>query len=147
MSHKFRVQKFTGNFLASIFWDQGGILFVDYLPKGQTINAEYYWSLLVQLKDILKKKRRGNFCKVILFFYDNTPAHRARATQKKLTYLGFIFLDHPLLSLDLAPSDYHLFPGLKNNWKVAIFRPTWRLLLPRRPGWRTTIFFFFEWLV
>jgi len=39
--------------------DQDGILLIDYLPKGQTINAEYYSSLLVQLKDILKKKRRG----------------------------------------------------------------------------------------
>jgi len=27
--------------LASIFWDQDGILLIDYLPKGQTINAEY----------------------------------------------------------------------------------------------------------
>ena len=26
-------------------------------------------------------------------------------------------------------------PDWKNNWKVAIFRPTWRSLLPRRPGW------------
>ena len=26
-------------------------------------------------------------------------------------------------------------PDCKNNWKVAIFRPTWRSLLPRRPGW------------
>jgi len=45
--------------LASIFWDQDGILLTDYLPKGQTINVEYYSSLLVQLKDILKEKRRG----------------------------------------------------------------------------------------
>jgi hypothetical protein len=30
-----------------------------YLPKGQTINAEYSSSLLVQLKDILEEKRRG----------------------------------------------------------------------------------------
>jgi len=36
------------------FWDEDGILLNDYLPKGQTINAEYYSSLLVQLKDILK---------------------------------------------------------------------------------------------
>jgi len=34
-------------FLASIFWDQDGILLIHYLPKGQTINAEYYSSLLV----------------------------------------------------------------------------------------------------
>ena len=38
-----------------IFWDQDGILLIDYLPKGQTINAKYYSSLLVQLKDILKE--------------------------------------------------------------------------------------------
>jgi hypothetical protein len=33
------------------FWDQDGILLIDYLPKSQTINAEYYSHLLVQLKD------------------------------------------------------------------------------------------------
>ena len=49
--------------LASIFWDQDGILLNYYLPKGQTINAEYYSSLLVQLKDILKEKCRGKVTK------------------------------------------------------------------------------------
>jgi len=54
------VQKSDGKILASIFfWDQDGILISDYLPKGQTINAECYSSLLVQLKDILKGKRHG----------------------------------------------------------------------------------------
>jgi len=48
---KFGVQKSAGKVLASILWDQDGILLIDYLPKSQTINAEYYSSLLVQLKD------------------------------------------------------------------------------------------------
>jgi len=48
--------KIRRKFVASIFWDQDGILLIDYLPKGQTIKAEYYLSLLVQLKDILKEK-------------------------------------------------------------------------------------------
>jgi len=109
------LQKSAGKFLASILWDEDGILLVDYLPKGQTINAEYYSSLLVQLKDIFKEKRRGKFTKRILFLHDNAPPHRALATQKKLAYLGFQCLDHPLCSPDLTPSDYHLFLGLKNN--------------------------------
>jgi hypothetical protein len=46
----------AGKFLASIFWDKYGILLIDYLPKGQTINTEYYLFLLVQLNDILKGK-------------------------------------------------------------------------------------------
>jgi len=49
------VQKSAGNVLASIFWDQDGTGLVDYLPKGQIMDAEYYSFLLVQLKDILKK--------------------------------------------------------------------------------------------
>jgi hypothetical protein len=56
----FRLQKSIGIILTSIFWDQDGILLIDYLPKDQTINAEYYSSLLVQLKDILKGNHRGS---------------------------------------------------------------------------------------
>ena len=110
-----RPKKFPGNFLASIFWDQDDIPFIYYLPKSQTINAEYYSSLLVQLKDILKEKRRGKFNKGVLFLHDNAPAHRALVTQKKLAYLGFQCFDHPPYSPYLAPSDYHLFPGLKKK--------------------------------
>ena len=53
---KFRAQISAGKVFASIFWDLDGILLIDYLPKGQTINAEYYSALLVQSKDILKEK-------------------------------------------------------------------------------------------
>jgi len=118
---KFRVQKSAGKFLASIFCDQDGVLLIDYLPKGQTINAEYYLSLLVQLKDILKEKRRGKVTKVVLFLHDNAPAHRELATQKKPAYLGFPYLYHPPYSPDLAPSHYHLFPGLKKQLKGRHF--------------------------
>jgi hypothetical protein len=44
--------------------------------------------------------------------HENAQAHRALATQKKLVYLGFHCLYHLHYSPDLAPSDYHLFPGL-----------------------------------
>jgi len=112
---KFRVQKSAGKVLATIFWGQDGILLIDYVPKGQIINVEYYSSLLVQLKDILKEKRCGKVTKGDLFLHDNAPAHRALATQKKLAYLGFQCLDHPPYSPDLAPLDYNLLPGLKKK--------------------------------
>jgi len=40
-SKKFRAQKSAGKLLASIFWDQDGILLIRYLPNGQTINTKY----------------------------------------------------------------------------------------------------------
>jgi len=92
---KFRVQKSTGKVHASIFWYQDGIILIDYLSKGQTINAKYYSSLLVQLKDILKEKCRRMFTKGFLFLPENSPAHRALATPKKLAFLGFQCLDRP----------------------------------------------------
>ena len=115
------MQKSTGKVLTSIFWDEDGILLNDYLPKDQTINAEYYSSLLVQLKGLLKEKRRGKATEGVLFLHDNAPAHWALATQKKLAYLGFQCLDQPPYSPDLSPSDYHLFPGLKKRFKGRHF--------------------------
>ena len=118
---KFGIPKSVGKFSPRFFWNKDGILPIDYLPKGQTIDAEYYSSLLVQLKDLFKEKRRVNVTKNVLFVHENAPAHRTLATQKKLAYLGFQCLDHPPYSPDLAPSDYHLFPGLKKQLKVRHF--------------------------
>jgi len=83
---------------------------------------EYYSSMLLQLKDILKEKShtagrspRG------LFLARHCPPHRALANKKKLPYLAFQCLDYPPYSPDLAPSDYHLFPGLKKQLKCRHF--------------------------
>jgi len=67
------------------------------------------------MKDSLKEKRHGKVTNGVLFLHDNALANQALATQKKLAYLGFHCLDHPPYSLDLASSDYHLFPGLKKT--------------------------------
>ena len=133
------LEKFSPRF----FWDQDGILLIDYLPKGQTNNAEYYLSLLVQLKDILKEKRRGKVTKVVLFLHDNAPAHRTLATQKNWpTWASSGLITHPILWIwPRRTSTCSL--DWKNNWKVTIFRPTRRSLLPRRPGCTDNLLNFF----
>jgi len=90
-------------------------------PKGQTIVAEYYPFLLVQLKDILKEKYHGKLTKGGLFLHGNAPVHRALANQHKLIFLGFQCLDHPPYSPDLALSHYRLFPGLKKTTERSPF--------------------------
>ena len=53
--------------------------------------------------------------------HNNVPAHRALANQKKVAYLGFQCLNHTSYSPGLAPSEYHLFPGLKKQFKHRHF--------------------------
>ena len=95
---------------------QGRILFNE-LCRFVPHTAIWYTSAYMQLKD----KRRWKVIKWVLFLHDIAPAHQALATQKKLAYLGFQYLDYPPYSLYLVPSEYHLFPELKKKLKVRRF--------------------------
>jgi hypothetical protein len=75
------VQKSAGKLLPRFFWNQDGIL-IDYIPKDQTIKAEYYSSLMVQLKEKFEGKSPGKVTKSVLILHDNVLAHRALPTQK-----------------------------------------------------------------
>lgn len=108
-----RTQQSAGKVLASVFWDSSGILFIDYLEKGKTINSDYYCELLDRLKDEYTKKRSYLSKKKPIFLQDNAPAHKSVKTMAKLHELRFELLPHPPYSPDLAPSDYYLFPNLK----------------------------------
>ena len=52
-----KTQQWAGEVTTSVFWDAHGILFIDYLEKGKTINSDYYVSLLDRLSAEIKKKR------------------------------------------------------------------------------------------
>jgi len=95
----------------------------------------------------LKEKRRGKVTKGVLFLHDNAPAHRALSTQEKLAYLGFQCLDHTPYSPDLAPSDYHLFRGLKKQLKCRHFSSDAEVIAAAET-WLDGQFydFFLEWL-
>ena len=121
--------------LASIFWDQDGILLVDYLPKGQTINAEYYLTLLVQLKNFLRKKTVGSSpmgscsCTTMPRLTGHLQHRRNWPT-----WAPNVLITHPILRIwprrtTTCSLDW------KNKRKVAIFLATRKSLVQGRPGW------------
>ena len=103
----------AGKVMASVFWDARGIIFIDYLEKGKTINGEYYANLLQRLSEEIKQKRPHLAKKKVLFHADNAPVHKSVIAMAKLNELQFELLPHAPYSPDLAPSDYFLFPYLK----------------------------------
>ena len=121
---KFRVQKSAGKVLASKFFKVSGRHPLHWLSSKR---PNYQRTVLLISAGATeghfegKTPRSGKVPNGVLFLHDNAPAARALATQKKLAYLGFQFLDHPPYSPDLAPSDYHPFPGLKKQLKGRHF--------------------------
>ena len=86
---------------------QQGILFIDYLEKGRTINREYYIiALIVRHQKMTKKKK-------VFFHEDNALCHKLIAMMAKLHELHFKLLPHPPYSPDLATRDYWLFADFK----------------------------------
>jgi histone-lysine N-methyltransferase SETMAR len=102
--------------LASVFWDVKGVIMMDVLPQGQTINANVYCSQLDRLVLAIQEKRRRLFsggCHNIHFLHDNATPHTAGVTVAKLRSIGFTILPHPPYSPDLSPCDFYLFSPLK----------------------------------
>jgi histone-lysine N-methyltransferase SETMAR len=103
----------AGKVMALVFWDAGGILFIDYLEQGKTITGEYYSKLLTRLDGKICEERPSLQKKNIIFHQDNAPAHKSVLAMGKLRDLHYELLEHPPYSPDLAPSDLYLFPKLK----------------------------------
>ena len=108
--------------MASIFWDDEGVIMVDYLKKGQTINGEYYANELRNLREAIKNKRRGKLRRGVWLLQDNAPVHTAQTSVQAATSCGFRILPHPAYSPDLAPSDFYLFPNLKTELRGKKFQ-------------------------
>lgn len=110
----------AGKVMATVFWDAKGVIHIDYLEKGKTINGGYYAALLDRFDVELHRKRPGLARKKALFHQDNAPAHRSAVAMAKLHELGYELVEHPPYSPDLAASDFFLFPNLKNGSEDAV---------------------------
>jgi len=112
----FRVQKSAGKFLAYIFWDQDSILLIDILPRGQTVKAEYYLSLLVQLKDILKETRCGKITKEVLVLARKCPGSSGTCNPEETGLPWLPMSSSPTLFSGLSP-----FPWTEKTIERSLF--------------------------
>ena len=111
---KFKQTTSTRKIVCTAFWDRKGVLLVDFLPQGSTINAGVYCGTLKKLRRAIQNKRRGLLSRGVVMIHENACPHTAAATQNLFTTFGWEQFDHPHFSPDLAPSDFHLFLHLKS---------------------------------
>ena len=97
-----------------VFFDVHGIVHLEFLLQGQTINQNIYKDILRRLMRSVREKRRELWeTKSWLLHHDNAPAHNALSIRQFLAENNIAVLEQPPYSPDLAPCDFFLFPKLK----------------------------------
>jgi histone-lysine N-methyltransferase SETMAR len=94
-TQKFKQTSFTLKIMATVFRDRKGILPVEFM-----------------LRHAIQNRRQGLLSSRVMLLHDNAPA-RCCQTHAIVPEFGWEVFEHPAYSLDLAPSDFHLFPPLK----------------------------------
>jgi len=104
--------------MLTIFWDARGVLYMEFLTKGLTVNSNRYFATLRSLKQRIHRIRpeRNTF-----LLHHNARPHCSAQTQDAMISLKFSVVLHPPYSPDLAPSDFWLFPKLKEMLKGQHF--------------------------
>ena len=92
---KFKQTTSTRKIMCTAFWDRKGVLLVDFLPQGSTINAGVYCGTLKKLRRAIQNKRRGMLSWGVVMIHENAHAHTAAATQNLITKFGWEQFDHP----------------------------------------------------
>ena len=88
---------------------------LDFLAKKSTIKVAYYANLFDQLRTVICEKCRGKLSKGILLQQDNVRVHTCKIAMDAVERNRYKLIQYPAYSLDLAPSDYFLFPNLKKD--------------------------------
>ena len=112
---KARQSKSTHKLLMIPFFDSTGMIYMHWVPTGQTVNKEYYVEVLREFRKRFHWKRPAFFKSGQWHFHqDNAPVHNSILVTDYLTKMRIKTVPQPPYSPDLAPCDFWLFPKLRD---------------------------------
>ena len=93
------------------FFDSTGMIYMHWIPIGQTVNKEYYVEVLREFRKRFLGKRPALFKSSQWHFHqDNAPVHNSILVTDYLTKMDIKTVLHPSYSSDLSPCDFCLLP-------------------------------------
>ena len=92
--------------MASIFWDNQGVIMVDYLEQGRNFKGCILCRQIEVAMTRNHKKSRGKLTCGVLLLQDNAPAHTSQGVMTAATECGFEILPHSPYFPAMAPSDF-----------------------------------------
>ena len=105
---RLRQERSAGKIMMIIFWNKDGVLLTECLLRGTMINGPCYASIIERLRSVIVDKGRGKVSHGVLLLHDNDPIDKCNIVQA-----GFIELNHPVYSPDIALTNYHSLSKLK----------------------------------
>ncbi|GFO42939.1 histone-lysine N-methyltransferase SETMAR [Plakobranchus ocellatus] len=122
VTKKFKVQQSATKVMATVFWDSRGMIFLDILPKGESVKVDRYCETLERLRHAARRKGPGLLHSRVVLQHDNATPHTAKRTKEWLECYKWDIIPHPAHSPDLVPSDFHLFGPLKRHLEAKSLR-------------------------
>jgi histone-lysine N-methyltransferase SETMAR len=116
-----RICRSGGQQMLVVFFDHIGFIYHHYVPKGKTINGPYFTEICRQMIYRLKKKRPELYEKGFILHLDNASPHRTVTIKELCAKHNIEILPHPPYSPDEAPSDFYVFPNLKQQLRGYCF--------------------------
>jgi transposase len=106
-----------------VFFYWKGIVRHEFVPRGETVNKEFYLKVMKRLREAVRRKRPEAWTnKTWMLHHDNAPPDASLLIREFLAKQETIVVPQPLYSPDLAPADFFLFPKLKSTLKGRRFR-------------------------
>ena len=112
---KFKTTPSAGKLMITVFWDIGGVILVDVMARGETINSDAYIRTLQKLKERYRRLRPNRNPGGMLIQHDNACPHTSLRTQEAITKFGWTLLPQP--------------PHIVLIWRrqISIFLGHWRM--------------------
>lgn len=95
----FRQYPYTRRKITTIFWNEKGVFFIDFMERSSTFTADVYCEALPNLSHVIQNRERGKLSSGVVLLHDN-----ARLNENFCWKL----FDHPSYSSDFALSNYFL---------------------------------------
>jgi histone-lysine N-methyltransferase SETMAR len=111
---KLKTTPSAGKVTITVFWDIDGVILVDVMARGETINSDAYIKTLKKLEQRYRRVRHNRTPEDMLIQHDSALPHTSLRTPEAIAKFGWTVLPPPPDSPDLAPSDFHLFGPLKD---------------------------------
>ena len=119
---KARMSRSNMKVMMVVFFDWQGVIHYEFVPRGQTVNKEFYLTVLKRLREAVRWKRPQLWTNQSwVLHHDNAPAHSSFLVRNFLAKNETTVVPQPPYSPDLAPADFFLFPKLKSTLKGRRF--------------------------